>query len=364
MILFRYILREYFRFATGTVVLCLFFFILFDFIQKAAGYLGKYNPSPATLAKYYVLQLPFETYQALPIASLIASVVVMLLLSRSGEVTAMRAIGMSPWRMVMPLAVGGLILTAFSFLLTEFAIPYTAKKSHYIKQVLIEGEDAGLSEGAYWLRTPKRTIGFKAYRYQSQILENIKVLTLDPGSFVPRKAIHAKNAIYIETHKLWYFQNANILSFAKNHMVTVKSLPFLILGLPIEPQKLRFDRRTPFELSLREIKEVIEQNKQANAEIQSYSIVWHMKLAYPIAALLISFLGLRFAYRNERAGETIKGLFLALVFAITYWFILSTSKALCSSGSLPPFFAGWLANLWLVVVLVWELWKLRRENEL
>lgn len=363
MILFRYILREYFRFATGTLVLCLFFFILFDFIQKAASYLGKYNPPPAVLVKYYLLQLPFEAYQALPIASLIASVVVMLLLNRSGEVTAMRAIGMSPWRMVLPLAAGGMILTVFSFFLTEFAIPYTAKKSHYIKQVVIEGEDAGLSEGAYWLRTPKFTIGFKAYRFQSQVLENVKVITLNPVSFAPQKTIHAKNAIYLDDYKLWYFQNANILYFS-NNMVRVKSFPFLVLRLPIEPQKLRYDRRTPLELSLSEIKEVIEQNKQANGEILSYRIVWHMKFAYPMAALLISFLGLRFAYRNERASETIKGLFLVLAFAISYWFILSTSKALCSSGLLPPFFAGWLANLWLVFVLGWQLWKLRQENEI
>jgi lipopolysaccharide export LptBFGC system permease protein LptF len=85
-----------------------------------------------------------------------------------------------------------------------------------------------------------------------------------------------------------------------------------------------------------------------------------MKFAYPLAAFLITFLGLRFGYQTERGSETIRGMFLALLLALSYWFILSASKVLCSSGSLHPFFAGWLANIWIFLIAIYQFIRVAR----
>lgn len=364
MILNRYILREFFRFASGTLILCIFFFILFDFIQKAAGYLGKYSPSARQLTSYYLMQIPFEIYQAVPIGALLASVVVMVVLARTGETTAMRAAGMSPMRIIAPIAMGGLLLSITSFILGEFVIPYTSRRAHYIKQVAIEGEDAGLSEGAYWVRTPSRTYNFKAYNPAQQSLEQLRVLTLSRDDFAPLNVLQAHSAFYLANSDTWVLTRVNTFDFDRfKKMTRAAQYPYLVMKLPVEPQNLKFDRRMPFELSLSEISTIVESGQQANADILSYRIAWHMKFAYPLAAFLISFLGLRFGYRTERTGETVRGLFVALGLALSYWFILSISKAMCSSGTLHPFFAGWLANLWVSIVVVWEFTRLYRGQK-
>jgi lipopolysaccharide export system permease protein len=136
-----------------------------------------------------------------------------------------------------------------------------------------------------------------------------------------------------------------------------------MVSLPVNPQKLKLDLRAPFELSSSEIGSIIETGQQIKGDILSYRIAWHMKFAYPLAAFLISFLGLRFGYQSERTSETIRGLFLALILALSYWFILSASKALCSSGNLHPFFAGWLANAWVALVVFWQFWHLDRRKK-
>ncbi len=302
-------------------------------------------------------------YQAIPIASLIASVTVMVLLTRTGETTAMRAVGMSPFRIAAPLAAGGMILSLLSFGLGEFVIPYTARRSHYIKQVIIEGEEAGLSEGAYWIRTPRLTLNFKAYHLNSQTLEKVKLLFLSPHTFAPQKVVHAKTGMFWETHNAWLLQNVSVVNLDDDKII-IKTMnyQFLMVNLPLEPQKLKFDRRAPYELSLNEVVDIIETGHQANGDILSYRIAWHMKFAYPLAAFLISFLGLRFGYRIERTSETIKGMFLALVIAMSYWFTLSVTKAYCTTGNLHPIFAGWLANLWISLIIIWQFWRLRREQ--
>ncbi len=364
MILYRYVLKEYFRFATGTLVLCLFFFILFDFIQKAAGYLGKYNPSAQLLTQYYVLQLPFEIYQATPIAALIASITVMIILTRNGETTAMQAVGMSPIRIAAPLAIGGMILSLLAFSLSEWVIPYSARRAHYLKNVLMEGEDAGLSEGAYWIRTPKLTFNFKTYHPNTKSLERIKVLYLDPDHFNPRRILHAEKAFYSEKYNWWLLHNLIVADFDdQKRLVRSSRYPFRFMSLPVEPKKLNFDRRAPFELSLREISEITSTGLQASTDLLSYRIAWHMKFSYPLAAFLISFLGLRFGYRIERTTETLKAMLLALVIALSYWLILGVTKALAATGSLHPFAAGWLPNFWIAIIILWQFWQLHREHQ-
>lgn len=354
MILNRYMLREFFRFASGTIILCIFFFVLFDFIQKASGYLGKYNPSAQLLTKYYLLQVPFEIYQAIPIAALVASVVVMIMLARTGEITAMRAVGMSPLRIIAPIAAGGLLLSVASFVLSEYVIPYTARKSHYIKQVTIEREDAVLNEGAYWMRTPNRTINFKAYNPLNQSLKQLKILYLSPENFALSKTMHSRYAFFSTKHQAWVLTGVQIFEFEEKKLKRGSHFPFLLTMLPIEPQKLKFDRRSPSELSLSEIGDIINNGQQGNGDLLSYRIAWHTKFAYPLAAFLISFLGIRFGYQTERGSETVRGMFIALILALSYWFILSFSKALCASGNMHPFFAGWLANFWVAIVVIWQ----------
>src|SRR5687768_5256436 len=103
MRLFFYILREYVKYVIGTIALTIFLFILFDFIHKTTKYFSEYEPTTENIIKFYAYQIPAQLVQALPIAALLASVISMILLSRTNEITAMRAAGMGPWRIAAPL---------------------------------------------------------------------------------------------------------------------------------------------------------------------------------------------------------------------------------------------------------------------
>lgn len=363
MILFRYVLREYFKFAATTLCLSLFLFVLFDFIHKTTTYFNRYNPEPGLVFRYYLLQLPFETFQALPIAALIASVIVMVLLNRSGEVTAMRAAGMSPTRIGLPLAVGGLTLSLFSFGLAELIVPYTARRTRFITQVLIEGgKDLGLSSEVHWIRADRLAVNFQIFHKETMTLEGVKLLELGEN-FAPAKTTYARLASLNPDKSLWNLKDVRVVHFNVDKQIeSVEEIETLTLALPIEPQKLNIERRIPLEMSLGEISQLIRSGLRSGVNVLDYKISWHMKLAYHFAALLISLLGLSFGYRLERTTETIKSLLVAFTFGISYWFILSICKALSTMGHLHPFLSGWLANFWLAAIVILQLRGLHRER--
>ena len=110
MLLFSYVLRELFKYILGTLILCVFLFLLFDFLHKTTRYIPRFNPSSELLLKAYLYQVPSLLFQAIPIASLLGSVICMLLLSRTNELTAMRAAGVGPFGLSAPIIFGGILL--------------------------------------------------------------------------------------------------------------------------------------------------------------------------------------------------------------------------------------------------------------
>src|SRR5690606_7785884 len=111
------------------------------------------------------------------IAGLLGSVVAMVLLSRTNEITAMRAAGLSPWQIGMPLACGGLILSLTSFVLGETVVPKASQRVHYVQQVQIRGQkDEQLGEGTRWLRNAQTFVNFADYDPVSQTLTNLRLV--------------------------------------------------------------------------------------------------------------------------------------------------------------------------------------------
>lgn len=359
MILFWYVLRQFFRYVWATVCLSLFLFILFDFIHKSTNYFAKYNPTPYAIIQFYIAQLPFQIVQAIPIASLLSSVIVMVMLSRGNEVTAMRAAGMSPWRVAAPLAAGGLILSVSGFLVSEFLVPRSAKHMHFVRKVLIEGNDNfNENEKMHWARNGNQILYFGEYDPSLQTLQRIKLIDISP-SFLPIKAVHAKSARYMPEYDYWELQQIHEISFNNKGEVTATSdTSRLTMFLPIEPKKLTSELRLPDEMSIRDLGEMINRGKKYGADILSLRIAWHVKWAYALAAFVISLIGVQFGYRSERTTETVRSVILAFCFGISYWFILSACRALASAGSLHPFFAAWMANFILMIAVGAQLWRI------
>jgi lipopolysaccharide export system permease protein len=361
MRLFLYILRDYLKYVIGTVVLTVFLFVLFDFIHKTTKYFAEYKPRTEDIIQFYAFQIPTQVAQALPIAGLLASVISMILLSRTNEITAMRAAGMGPLRIGLPLAAGGMLLSLTSLVLGEIVVPRFSQKMHYVQQVQIEGEkDEQIADGARWIRQGQLLVNFHDFDPITQTLTRLKVIDVRPN-FRPSNAVEAEFAIFEPLTKKWRLAGIKILRFRRNGTLEdVEDRRSLELELPIEPARLKKDRRKANELSVRDLKELIERGEQSGIDRIPYRVEYHGKFAYPFAAFVVSLIGLKFGYKSERATETAKGVLLAFFIGISYWFVLSAGRALGLRGDIHPFLAAWMPNFVVLSIIGFDAWMNRR----
>lgn len=361
MILFLYVLRDFFKYVIGTIVLSLFLFVLFDFIHKSTKYLARYNPETKHLVQFYIYQIPNLIIQSFPIAALLASVIAMVLLSRTNEITAMRAAGMGPMRVGLPIAAGGLILSLLSVVIGEFVLPYTSKKMHYVQSVLMEKQSENhIAEGARWIRGGDLLYNFKDYDPMSKRMIGVKVLLVG-NSFRPKRIVEGKEALYRNGQNDWALKDVRILYFWPSGTVSYsEKRDEYILSIPVKPEKLKKERRLPNELSVQELKGIVKQGEVSGVDVLAYKVDMQMKFAFHFSSFVVCLIGLKFGYKSERSVETARGVILAIAIGISYWFILNAGVALGKRGTLPPIVSAWLANIIIFVVAMTSILKTRK----
>jgi lipopolysaccharide export system permease protein len=362
MRLFWYVFKDYVRYVIGTLVLCIFLFVLFDFIHKTTRYFAQYQPTTKLILQMYLYQLPLHISQALPIASLLASVITMVLLSRTNEITAMRAAGMGPFRIGLPLAVGGLLLSALAFLFNEKVVPKTSKKLHFVQDVQIEGQRAEeVASQTRWQRSGNLIVNFRDYDISSQRILGLNIVDIRPG-FQPERIVEATSAKFSPESSVWDADDILITYFSEDGTIDfTEKRKSMTVRLNLEPNKLMKDLRSSDELSVHELRDLITVGDKSGADTLAYRVDFQVKLAYPLAAFVVSLIGLKFGYRSERTTETARSVLMAFSVGISYWFILNALKALGKRGDIPPLLAGWFADFFIFSVVLLQAWKARKD---
>lgn len=362
MVLFFYVFRDFLKNVLTTLAMCLFLFVLFDFIHKSTKYLSLYKPETEDLVLFYLYQSPTFIVQILPIATLLASVITMVLLSRTNEVTAMRAAGMGPMRIGMPVAIGGLVLSLCSAFIGEVVVPTTAKRMHYVEEVHIKKKSQQkMYDGSKWFRDDKTFYHFGQYDVVTQSIRDITIIEMGNG-FRPEKKRYIRSATFQPSTKNWQFKDIITYYFWANGSIAYsESLPTQQAVLPVNPKKFQKDERQTHELSIGELAAFIERGESAGLDVSYFQVDYHVKLAFYFASFVVSLIGLRFGYRSERSLETAGGVLLAIAIGVLYWFILNSGSALGKRGTLPPFLAAWMANFIIMAFSAISIWRLRKS---
>jgi lipopolysaccharide export system permease protein len=162
-ILTRYILKEHlgpFTFALTALTSLM----LLNFISRQFGELvGKGLPW-SVIGEFFLLSIPFTVALTVPMSVLVAVLYAFSRLAAENEVTALRASGVSPWRLVGPAIAGGVVM---SILLLAFNDQVLPRANHQLKSlqddisqtkptfILKEQVINPISEGKFYLKAGK-----------------------------------------------------------------------------------------------------------------------------------------------------------------------------------------------------------------
>src|SRR5215470_8998893 len=127
MILDDYVLRDFifnFCLVVGTLVILSLIFTAFELI----GDILRNHISLWTVGAYLLNVTPYFLYNIAQYGVLLAVLITLGLMQRSNEVTAMKATGISIYRVIVPVLVAAVLIAVGLFLSDQFYLPHTNKR--------------------------------------------------------------------------------------------------------------------------------------------------------------------------------------------------------------------------------------------
>jgi LPS export ABC transporter permease LptG len=308
---------------------------------------------PSLIFSYFKYFIPGTLHLVLPISCLIAAVVTFTVLSRTGELTAIKATGISMRRATFAVILITALLCAVLFLVQDRIAPTANRKAQTI-QDQISGRAPrtyGLPRQGMWAFGPEgqRLYHYVLYDPEREEFQGLRVFTIDRRR--PRIVDHrfSERARWRGDH--WELEGGWFRAFPEDGEV-VFEVNEGVLELPLDPPKNFASREVsltsadelPDQMSLAELKEQIATLKKSGYDITQLVVAYHSKIARALTPLVMVLLGLPFAFRVGRRGS-LYGIGVAVLLVLVYWATFAVFHALGQETVLDPRVAAWAPNV-------------------
>jgi LPS export ABC transporter permease LptG len=352
LLLDDYVMREY---ATSLGLVLFSFstlFIIFTFFELIGDIIRNKTPL-VTVGDYLLNLIPFILYQVTPLCALVAVLVTFGALSKSSEITAMKATGISLYRVVAPVLVLTLLISVGLFAFDEFYLPAANRRQEALRSIIKDKPaQTFLRPDRKWISgqttaagQPARIFYYQFFDADKNVFANLTVFEFEPNTFILKRRIFAASARWNPDVNTWIFGNGWQRTFSGETMASFE--PFAVATFPEiheQPTYFKKEDRPSQEMSYNELSRYISDLKQSGFDTKRLSVQLNRKLAYPLITMVMAILAIPFALSMGKRGS-LAGIATAIGLAIAYWVVDNLFQAMGNVNTLPAVLAAWSPDL-------------------
>jgi LPS export ABC transporter permease LptG/LPS export ABC transporter permease LptF len=343
-ILDRYLLRELLVFMAIGLAVAATVFVVIDLLQTLDRYI-RIKPPLVYVFEHFVYRVPAALHDGLPVVMLVATIFLFLALTRAHELTAMKAAGMSLYRVATPVLVlaGGVAVAAFLF--QELLLPRLNELGDEVDRVKIRGQLPRhlQSRERLWLRTAdSRFYRVELLHPGTSDLYGVTVLEIEQASFRLQSRLDARRAHW--TPDGWELTDGAFREFGPRG--EVQTIPFALTAIDLREEIDDFTKiHKPIgAMSYRELRDYITRLETTGFQVKKYMVELYSKIAFPLVNLIMVVVAIPFSLQSPRGGRLF-GVALAIAIMAGYLVVHYVALAFARADLLPPLLAAWTANI-------------------
>jgi LPS export ABC transporter permease LptG/LPS export ABC transporter permease LptF len=345
-ILDEYVVREFlniFFLVLIAFILLILVFTVFDLL----GDILRNRIGWSTVGEYLINLTPSMLYQIAPLAVLIAVLVTFGVLNRNSEIVAMKATGISLYRLVVPIVAISAILAVSLFLFDEFYLPQANQRQEALRSI-IKGRppQTFLNPEQKWIfgqprpGEPDRIFYYQFFDRDRNEFANLSIFEFDPSTFALSRRIFASRATWDQAAGSWRFLNgwereidgASVTGYSEFQQTTFPEIHE-------DPGYFEKESLQSQEMNFGQLQRYIGDLTQSGFDTMKLRVaLWH-KLAYPFIAVVMAVLAIPFALSMGRRGS-LEGIGMAIAVALAYFVVDGLFGALGNVNYLPAALAA------------------------
>ena len=353
-ILIRFLLHHFSRILLLSIGAFISIYLLIDFFEKIGNFID-HKASAADYLSYLCNSIPFIFAQILPLAILMTVVLTLGTLGRTNEVTAMRACGISLWKIVQPFMLLALGLSLLLLTLNEFIVPINAKALNELLEVKLKGkQQLTMSRDEIWYRDTGRVVNVLLADWAKQELHGVTIFEIDDNSKIQRR-LEIPRLSYRDNHWVASEQTVRTFDPQTGDLLRSEKQYNATLDTARSPEDFAQTVNRNDELNYRQLSRMVNKLEQEGFDATRQRVDMHNRLAAPFTCLIMAFLGVPFALQRGSNSNIALGIGISLGIGVTYFILQSLITAIGYSGALPPFLAAWTTNILFLMLGVWLL---------
>ena len=311
-------------------------FTLWEYIKRGL--------SSAHIALHYIFKIPNILYQMAPVASLIATLLTMTSMKRSGEMTAAFVTGIGDIRMSAPILAIALAVSLLAFYVTESMAPGANRISRDLVRKNSGAGSSVVGTKRIWLLEGNRVIHIRSVLDGGDVLTHPTVLQFD-GKGLRNLTLRMDAERVVWEENMWKADEMVLRRFSEGSLVESATLRNQRLPIHIRPDEFYKVRRRPEEMSIPELRKYILNLKAAGLPYISHQVNIYQKVSTAAISLIFTMIALPVAFLIPIRGGVPMGLGLSIILVVIFWSLFSLALSLGYAGIIPPLVAAWVAQV-------------------
>ena len=343
----RYLINQFWVILGIAIMGFLSIFLVVDLIENLDRFMDNKVPAEIVL-KYYIYTIPYFISIGLPMAVLISTVFSLGSMVKRNEWTAMKASGISLYRVATPLIVCGFLLSGISFLLDNNLVSYGNEKRFEIDRDYVKRKSRhklkNTLKDIFLQKNSSSHISLSKYQIQKRIGYDLTMVDL--GHLTIRERVDAKKISWNSDLLKWLVSDFSIRQFDQRGLETDvrigKSDSLMSLGFI--PADIQQQARKPDELDYYKLTERIMQLKENGVDTVKWEVTRYIKISFAFTNLIVILCGIPLVVLKERNSLSFgAGASVFVIFG--YYAFIKFGQSLGFKGVMDPLVSAWIGNI-------------------
>lgn len=351
----RLIITHLLAITTLVLVLLICVFIIFDFSENSDDFTDRGATLAMIWSDYYMNYIPEMVRLVLPIAVFVACLLLVGKMSQQVEIIALKAAGVSLYRLMMPFLLFAIVCSALVSYLDGFVVPGTNKdRIEFERTYLMTRSDRMDRNKIYRQESPNTLLSVNYYAPVERIGYRVQLYSFNEYRVI--STLDAGRMEWNDESGKWELYNVTerIFSDSGYERITVGRKDTTLMILPRDLARTTSD---VYQLTYPEIVDYIKSLERIGAsDTELPKVQYYGKLLYSFSIVILTILGVSLA-SVKRPGGT--GFILGAGLAITFMYLslMKIIEPFGAVGSIDPFTAAALPHALFLLIALGILYK-------
>jgi len=326
-------------------------FIIADLMDNADDFFET-GTSFLDMAYYYTLRLPSMVIMIVPVCLLLSVLYSLSSLTRHSEITAMRASGISIYRIIRPYMLMGIICLAITAIVNEYTGPKFAYRADQFVETQKHAEDEVYSERIAFNNPIANHIWYiKQFDTRSYTMQGIELIQRRADG-TDRSKYNVSKARWMDGR--WWFEDGTVQEYDElgNLAGTAEAFQTLEMRrLPERPEDFMGEIKDPAYQSSMELWKYIQTHRHlfSRETLVKYEVDFHHRLSMPVVCIIIIMIGIPVGAHSGRKGA-FAGIMLALAMFFGFYATQFTMEYLAKQMIILPWVGPWGAVIAFFII--------------